>query len=146
MCEQGKAGPLIVFAEGGTTNGNYITQFKKGAFASLKAVKPVLQKNWCMRGSIARGDLMGFWQWTFLVPFNTIVHIPEIVELPVFEPNEFFWNKYWDGKNEDDKWKVYARAVQEMYSEVGGLKMSDSVQEDKEAYKKLVWGDKFKED
>jgi hypothetical protein len=30
-------------------------------------------------------------------------------EMPVFEPNEYFWEHHWDGKEE--KWKVFARAV-----------------------------------
>ena len=31
--------------------------------------------------------------------------------MPVFAPNEYFWKNHWDGKNEEDKWKVFANAV-----------------------------------
>merc|ERR1711893_446305 len=95
----------------------------------------------------ARGDLMEIWEWSFLMPFNTILTFPELLELPIFAPNDFFWNKYWDGKNKDDKWKVFARAIQEVMCEFGGFKMSDSqIDIDKEQYKKMVWGDSFKYD
>ena len=41
-CQKGESGPLQVFAEGCTTNGKYIIKFKKGAFASLLPVKPLV--------------------------------------------------------------------------------------------------------
>ena len=40
--------------------------------------------------------------------------------MPVFAPNEYFWNNYWDGKDPDTKWKVFAEAVREAMAEVGG--------------------------
>jgi 1-acyl-sn-glycerol-3-phosphate acyltransferase len=38
QCEQGLYPPLIIFPEGGTTNGTSIISFKKGAFASLRSI------------------------------------------------------------------------------------------------------------
>jgi len=38
--EQGKLSPITIFPEGGTSNGQYIVSFKRGAFGSLRAVKP----------------------------------------------------------------------------------------------------------
>lgn len=38
QAEEGKKNPLVIYPEGGTTNGEYIIKFKKGAFASLRAV------------------------------------------------------------------------------------------------------------
>ena len=64
----------------------------------------------------------------------------ETLEMPIFAPTEYFWNNFWDGKNEEDKWKVYADAVREAMAEVGGFKLSDSTLEDKMAYKDLIWG------
>ena len=32
--------PIIIFPEGGTTNGKYLVNFKKGAFVGLRAVFP----------------------------------------------------------------------------------------------------------
>ena len=50
----------------------------------------------------------------------------EFLEMPVFTPNDYFWNKYWDGKDPADKWKVFAKAVREAMAETGNLKLSDS--------------------
>jgi 1-acyl-sn-glycerol-3-phosphate acyltransferase len=38
LAEEGKQNPLTIFPEGGTTNGEYIIKFKKGAFVTLRAV------------------------------------------------------------------------------------------------------------
>ena len=38
----GSVNPLLVFAEGGTTNGTALLKFKKGAFMSEKRIKPLL--------------------------------------------------------------------------------------------------------
>jgi len=32
--------PIVIFVEGGTTNGKYLINFKKGAFASCRPVYP----------------------------------------------------------------------------------------------------------
>ena len=38
--EQGLYPKLIIYAEGGTTNGTHIVKFKKGAFHGLNSVTP----------------------------------------------------------------------------------------------------------
>ena len=125
--EEGKAAPLLVFPEGGTTNGKVMTAFKKGAFASLKPVKPHIVRAWTLVGSGTRGDMMGLWHWSFLIPFMNIITLPELLEMPVFAPNDYFWNKYWDGKNEEEKWEVFAKAVRQVMAKTGGFALSDSV-------------------
>ena len=40
--ETGEYQPLLVFAEGGTTNNSAIMKFKKGAFIAEKRVKPLV--------------------------------------------------------------------------------------------------------
>ena len=125
--EEGKAAPLLVFPEGGTTNGKVMTAFKKGAFASLKPVKPIVVRAWTLVGSSTRGDMMGLWHWSFLIPFMNIITLPELLEMPVFAPNDYFWNKYWDGKNEEEKWEVFAKAVRQVMAKTGGFALSNSV-------------------
>lgn len=44
-----------MFAEGGTTNGTHIVKFKKGAFYSLKRIRPV-----CLKHSIHGTQSMAF--------------------------------------------------------------------------------------
>ena len=36
--------PIVVFPEGGTSNGKYLITFKKGAFYGLRAVQPIVLK------------------------------------------------------------------------------------------------------
>ena len=62
------------------------------------------------------------------------------LEMPDFEPNEFFWKNHWDGKEE--KWVAYARAVRSLMAETGDLKLSDCSLEDKLEYKNLLRGKK----
>lgn len=38
-------------------------------------------------------------------------------EMPVFAPNEYFWQNHWDG--EEDKWCAYARVVRQIIAEQG---------------------------
>ena len=66
--------------------------------------------------------------------------------MPIFAPNDYFWKHHWDGKDPEDKWKVFAEAVRQAMAECGGYQLSDSVMEDKMAYKELVWGVKLKDD
>lgn len=40
LIEKGLYPPLIIYAEGGTSNGRQLLQFKKGGFFSLKSVRP----------------------------------------------------------------------------------------------------------
>ena len=60
--------------------------------------------------------------------------------MPVFEPNEYFWNNHWDGKEE--KWKAYARAMQQIMCDASGYKFSKNRIEDKFEYKKVIKGAK----
>lgn len=60
--------------------------------------------------------------------------------MPVFEPNEYFWKNHWDGKEE--KWKAYARAMQQIMCEASGYKFSKNRIEDKFEYKKVIKGAK----
>lgn len=63
-------------------------------------------------------------------------------ELPVFKPNDFFWEHHWDGK--EDKWRLYARVMQQIIAEVGGYECSSSTLEDKLEYKNLIRGKRDK--
>ena len=55
-------------------------------------------------------------------------------ELPVFEPNEYFWANHWDGKEE--KREAYARAMQLIV--VSGLRIGDHNIEDKLVYREIL--------
>lgn len=84
-------------------------RFKKGAFASLRPVKPFSAKTWSL-GSISANDGGSISFFNFFALLNgTIVWTYTLQEMPVFEPNEYFWKEHWDGK--ENKWETYARAV-----------------------------------
>ena len=59
-----------------------------------------------------------------------------MTELPIFRPNEFFWENHWDGK--EQKWDAYARAVRQIMIEAGNFEESENTMEDKIEYKNLV--------
>lgn len=50
QAEQQLRPPIVIFPEGGTTNGEYVVKFNRGAFASLRAVKPFAEKMWSLTG------------------------------------------------------------------------------------------------
>ena len=47
-----KFSPLIIFPEGGTTNGRYLLKFKKGAFNAKKRIQPIILK-YTVNGSLS---------------------------------------------------------------------------------------------
>jgi hypothetical protein len=61
--------------------------------------------------------------------------------MPIFEPNDYFWNNHWkEGK--EQKWECFAEAVRTIIAEAGGLGISEGTMEDKMIYKALVHGKK----
>lgn len=117
---------------------------KKGAFASLRAVKPFSAKTWSL-GKVCPNDGGGLNFYNFLaVGCQTIAWTFTQQEMPVFEPNEYFWKHHWDGK--EDKWRAYARAVQQVIADQSGLEVSDCWVEDKLEYKQWIKAQKKKSD
>ena len=57
--ETGKYSPFLIFAQGGTSNGTDIMEFKKGAFFAEKTVKPMFMQYKCHTVSPAF-DVMEF--------------------------------------------------------------------------------------
>lgn len=71
-------------------------------------MKPYVVKNKSLVGNgLCLGSILGYWHYSFLV-FSSIAGYATFIEMPVFAPNDYFWKKYWDGKDPADKWKVYA--------------------------------------
>jgi lysophosphatidylcholine acyltransferase/lyso-PAF acetyltransferase len=67
--EQGKSTPLTIFPEGGTSNGKYIVSFKRGAFQSLRAVKPHFVTYKTMTGiNMVHGDAISAWCFYVMIP------------------------------------------------------------------------------
>jgi hypothetical protein len=126
---------LIVFAEGGTTNGTHLIKFKKGAFNALKSVSPIITiyKSWfidienCVVNLLAQiilGSSCGF---------GSVV----IQQLPNFEPNEYFWKHHL--KEGEEKWEAFARVVRYEMAQVGNMKLSDKEIESKYKYREYIY-------
>lgn len=126
---------MALYPEGCTSNGDGMIQFKKGAFASLLPVQPFCIRYKNLRCRLQHGDATHYHSW-IIYSFQVIASIITYDELPVFEPNEYFWQHHWDGQ--EDKWKAYARAVRQIIAEQGDFQLFDVEMEDKLEYKKYV--------
>lgn len=121
---------LHIFPEGCTTNGTKLIKFKKGAFASLKAVKPMVLRyeppSWAMTPVT---DTLGFAVLFVcgMCCFNTFSRDV----LPNFMPNEFFWANHWDQASGEEKWEAFARVMREIIAHEGGYGLSNCTMEDK---------------
>jgi len=82
-------------------------QFRRGAFDSLRAVKPHVTKIYSLTGINATSGSVsaGAFLTICMCQFNLVV----CKEMPVFTPNDYFWKTHWDGV--EDKWKLYARTM-----------------------------------
>ncbi len=99
----------MIFPEGATTNGTCLIEFKKGAFASLRGVKPHFSKIKTLFGmKPVHGDSISMLHVCNILFGHGLTYYT-MTELPVFTPNEYFWEHHWDGKEE--KWKTFARVV-----------------------------------
>ena len=104
----------LIFPEGNTTNGKYITNFKKGAFISLLPLKPLLVIYY-------DGFLCATNRFFFFVRTVATFKIKiKYAELPVIRPNDYMFENFKNLGNE--KWEIYSKVVNKMYSEIGGLK------------------------
>ena len=138
--EEGKRPPVFMYPEGCSTNGHYMIKFKKGAFASLRAVKPYVYNYWSYRGMVTDGACMHIYMY-YIMQLGAVWSKVTCLELPVFCPNDYFWENHWDGKQ--DKAGLFADTMREIMAEVGGYKLSDATVDDKLDFKKILKGKKI---
>ena len=137
LSEKGLYPVLHIFPEGATTNGKELIQFKRGAFHNLRPVKPIYFKYWSP-GSSAASDILGFFKHlpsVCLAPFFTI----NVYELPVFTPNDYFWENHWK-EGTEEKYAVFSRSVREIIAKYhgDGMTLVDQTMEDKFEFKKVL--------
>lgn len=58
----------------------------------------------------------------------------KIKELPVFEPNDYFFKNH--KKEGEEKWECYARVMREIMAKEGNYSLCDNTIEDKFEFKK----------
>ncbi len=104
----------------------------------MRGVKPFFSKVESFTGILpVHGDATSFWAYLVLLAapgWSTFT----LHELPVFTPNDYFWKHHWDGKEE--KWEVFARTMQHIIADLGHFEFSESSNDDKVEYKRLVRG------
>lgn len=126
---------MIIYPEGGTSNGTHLLKFKKGAFAGLnsvqpiiiKYVNPILNNECCSYNLLAHSIMYG----------SCLFSSCSVKELPVFTPNDYFFENH--QKKGEQKWETYARVVREIMAKAGNLKISDKCVEDKYAFKDIIY-------
>jgi len=74
--------PLIIYPEGGTTNGTALLKFKRGAFVGLNSIKPVMIKYTSNNADI-EGCLIKFVPNIILSTTN-LWATAKVIELPIF--------------------------------------------------------------
>lgn len=134
-CEDGLYPPLILYPEGGTSNGHQLLQFKKGAFAGMRSVQPLIFRYVSSQFEL-ECCVINFFAHSILA--STIIGARvEVIELPVFQPNDYFFKHH--AKEGEEKWKTYARVIRDIMAREGNLKQSDLQIEDKFEYKKQLY-------
>jgi len=86
----------MIFPEGCTKRESEMIKFKVGAFSSLCSVQP-MEIKWDGVWGITPRSINARVHTTYFIsccmpPVGVIRH----KRYPVFKPNEFFWNKYWE--------------------------------------------------
>ena len=139
----GKAStPIMIFPEGTTTSGRDLLKFKKGAFASLLPLKPVMIKgnsNPNFHHGCGSSDVF----INYMRGLTKIFTVIEYFELPIMRPTDFMFEKYKSyGK---EKWEIYAEVAREIYCKIGGFKKSDRTLRDSSRYDKSMRDGKYYE-
>lgn len=113
--------PICVYAEGTQSNGNYLLSFKKGAFAGLNTVQPVVIKyTWDKMSPTWEG--MPFICHSCL-QYNYGTYGVEVHVLPPFKPNDYLFEKH--TKDGQEQWEVFAEAVRDVMAKFGNLEKCD---------------------
>ena len=131
--ERGEFPITTIFPEGCTTNGSCIVKFKKGAFAALRPLKPIVFRYWNPSSISCTQDIAGFF-FHSLVTMACIFITADIQYMPVFAPNDYFWEHHWE-EGKEEKWEAFARVVREIMCEAGGYPSSELTMQDKFNYK-----------
>ena len=115
--EIGEDLPLTVYPEGTTTTGPLI-KFQRGAFKSETSVQPFVVKYKSPLISPKTGIFDLTLMYLMITPLVLFCKV-EVIELPTFRPNQFFWDKY--AKPGKDRAEVYSQVIREIMHDLGGL-------------------------
>jgi hypothetical protein len=128
--QTGNYNPLLVFAEGGTTNNSAILKFRKGAFIAEKKVKP-LTMHWSVGSVHPAYDTIEVLVLAILQLSWSCMKC-RIVEMPDFEPNEYLFETHKDKGQE--RWEIYAWALRDAMMKANSLEACDMTLRQKMQY------------
>ena len=126
--------PLVIYPEGGTSNGTHLLKFKKGAFAGLRSVQPIIIK---YKNPVLINECCGYSLLAHSIIYGSIPGTCRVKQLPVFMPNDYFWQHH--QRQGEEKWETYARVVREIMAEAGDFKISNKDVEDKYKFKDILY-------
>ena len=99
-----KKPPLVIYPEGASvTNNTHICPFKRGAFATLGSVRPIVLTYSCKTVDVTSSCLTDEWS-IILMSCELRPSYVEVAVLPIFTPNEHLYNRH----PNKDKWEAYA--------------------------------------
>ena len=154
-------GPLCLFAEGSVTNGQNISRFRRGGFASGVPVQPIVFRYLYQTVSpdyaIVRGLELGF-----LMLSEFALNVFDAHRYPIFVPNDYLYTEYAKTISNNNpnkhhhqqqqkqppppvpmqKWEIYAHAVADLMRREGGFGVNEQALREKVGLQKFVWGEK----
>lgn len=164
--ETGEYPPVVIFPEGGTSNGRYLLQFKRGAFSGNVALKPCVLR--FTYGTLSPSyDVTPFFPLVIMtLCLNCDIKV-NLLELPLFVPNEYMYRSHADkvvagshnphsqeakldleinnnGPYQPQRWEIYAWCMREIMSQAGGIIKNDQPLRDKVHYEQILGLKKIK--
>ena len=129
--------PICLFPEGTTSNGRCILNFKRGAFISLRTVRPVVAKV-SNRYFNPMYDSLEYLPCLIMYVSSLCMYNLHLTIMPEFKPTYWMLNQHKDkGKT---AYEVYAQCVREAMAETGGLMLEDRPIKAKLAYEDFMYG------
>ena len=122
-CRQEDYPPLIMFAEGTTSNGARIMPFKRGAFAGMRTVTPVYQRSTNCHDIAVTFDSIGYFALKIMILSSLSFRHQKLQIMPDFTPTPWMLEKHADKGSEP--WEIYAWCVRDAISKFSGVATID---------------------
>ena len=129
---------MLIYPEGTQSNGKYLASFKKGAFAGLKAVKPIVINYESEAWFNTAWDCLGFLDHVLLSFSAPHFAKATVIDMPTFIPNDYLFETHKD--KGESKWEIYAWAVRDVMSRTSGKPTIESDARDKQTFKSFMCG------
>lgn len=129
--------PIMIFAEGTTTNGQYLLKFKRGAFIGMRTVQPVFAKI-TERMFMPMYDVLPFFPMLVLWYSSFCVYHLQFTIMPEFSPTVWMLENH-KGKSETGQdWEIFAECAREAMARYSGLLPVNPSLKDKVAYEAFM--------